>query len=185
MVSVRTSIDDAAVRAALDALGHAGAHMRPAWEDIGESLVRSTVHRFDTERAPDGTPWLPSIRAREQSGQTLTDTARLRGSITHEADDAGVTVGTNVVYAPPHQFGADITRRRHSRQVFRDERGRFSASGRASWHEVPEHTIRLVARPFLGLDADDETSVLEILGDHFRGAWEQGAAAGAPAGVTP
>lgn len=198
MVSVRTSIEDAAVRGALDALGHAGEHLRPAFEDIGESLVASTQGRFERGVAPDGTPWLPSLRAKEQSGQTLVDTGRLKSSVTHQADDAGVTVGTNVAYAAIHQFGGQITRHAHSRQIYKRIDGRTGELGTrfvkrnrsnfAQWVEVPEYTIDMPARPFLGLSADDERSVLEILGDHILERWAQGAAAGAagaPAGVTP
>ena len=85
-------------------------HPRPLFDEIGASLVVSTQMRFERGEGPDGNPWPPSLRAIVEGGQTLVDTARLKGSISHEASDTGVAVGTNVLYAAIHQFGGTITR---------------------------------------------------------------------------
>ena len=37
--------------------------------------------------------------------ETRVDTGRLRGSITHKEDDKSTMIGTNVEYAPAHEFG--------------------------------------------------------------------------------
>jgi len=74
---------------------------------IGEYMVAQTEERFTEEQGPDGKKWKPSRRAERTGGQTLTDTSRMRRSIDYAVDEkAGVVeVGTNVKYAPSHQFG--------------------------------------------------------------------------------
>jgi phage virion morphogenesis protein len=95
-------VDDKEVLEALDELVKAGTQLRPAMESIG-ALWLSRVHRgFDTGTSPTGQPWKPLV-ARE--GQPLRNTGRLRNSITSSAGDDFLLMGTNVEYAPPHQFG--------------------------------------------------------------------------------
>ena len=108
-------------------------------EDIGEALVSGVQDRFEAEEALDGTAWTPSKRVKEEGGKTLTDTARLKNSIGYAASPSKVVVGTNVVYAAPHQLGADFSILSTKRRV------------------------KLPARPFLGIsDADaDEIKALQ------------------------
>ncbi len=73
-----------------------------AYEGIGTSLKDNIRLGFVDSMSPYGEPWLP-IKYRD--GQPLVDTGRLRDSITYQASDDGVEVGTNVVYAAIHQFG--------------------------------------------------------------------------------
>ena len=134
-VRLRVEVDDDVVRRRLRELG-ALEIPRAAWDEVGQTLVSSTLYRFEEGRAPDGVPWLPSRRARETGGQTLVDTARLRNSITHRASADGVEVGTNVVYAAIHQFGS---RRDGSRP-----RG------------IP-------ARPYLGIDDGDRDAIRRVV----------------------
>lgn len=141
--SVRIDVDDAEVHAGLRALEAAGGNLRPALDEIGAVLETSTVERFETESGPDGGGWLPSRRAEEEGGQTLTDSARLRQSITRALSGDEVQVGTNLVYGAVHQFGSD------------------PAGGRPSG--IP-------ARPYLGLSGGDRGAVLRIVADHLAGA---------------
>ena len=141
-VGIKVSVDDAVVRRALDGLQARGEDLTPAMDEIGAALVSSVLDRFERGADPDGTPWTPLRRALEQGGQTLIDSGRLRGSITHVAASDRVTVGTNVIYAAIHQFG-----------------GR---AGRG-------HRTVLPSRPFLGLSEGDIDEVRAILIDHVRG----------------
>lgn len=87
-------------------------------ESIGESLVASTVQRFENEEDPEGKRWKPSRRAIEEGGQTLSDTGRLKGSIGYEATPEMVVVGTNVEYAAIHQFGGNTRRGKMPKRSF-------------------------------------------------------------------
>lgn len=142
-ITYRIELDDAGLGRALDALISAAGDLRPAMEDIGAYMEASTVQRFEDQRAPDGQPWLPSIRAREEGGLTLVDKGHLRGSITHLAGAREVEVGSNLVYAAIHQLGGQ--------------------AGRG-------HRVTLPAREYLGVSDDDEVEIHTILADFLREA---------------
>jgi len=157
--------------AALGALGAAAARLespRPLYDVIGTALVVSTQHRFETEQDPEGNPWAASLRATLEGGRTLTDTARLVGSLTHEASDEGLAVGTNVIYAAIHQLGGVI-------KAKTPEGLRFRGAG-GDW--VRKNEVTIPARPFLGLDADDEAEIAAISGTYVL--TPLGGAEGAP-----
>jgi phage virion morphogenesis protein len=157
MTGVRFELDGS--EAALVALSAAAARLddpMPLYDEIGSMLVVSTQNRFEREEAPDGTPWPMSIRVLTEGGKTLSDTRRLVNSITHEASRDGVAVGTNVVYAVPHQMGATI-RAKTARGL------RFQIAG--GW--VIIHSVDIPERAFLGLDAEDEKAIGDIAGDYL------------------
>jgi phage virion morphogenesis protein len=129
---------------------------RQMFDEIGASLVVSTQRRFELGKGPDGSPWPPSYRALAQGGKTLLDTARLFQSLTHVASDSGVEVGTNVLYAGVHQFGATIAAK--SAPYLH-----FKAGGR--W--AKKKSVTIPARPFLGVDDEDEAEILAIAGDYI------------------
>ncbi|NHM25458.1 phage virion morphogenesis protein [Desulfofundulus sp. TPOSR] len=126
-------------------------------KEIGEHLVSSTQERFKTETAPDGTKWPQSIRAREEGGQTLSDTRRLRNSISYAARPDRVEVGTNDKRAPVHQFGATI-------RPSRAKALKFQVGGR--W--AVKKLVRIPARPFLGLSDDDQVAISEIIRERLE-----------------
>lgn len=159
-VSYTARIDDADAQRALARLIDAGGDTEPMMDEIGGMLVASTVQRFEQGVAPDGTPWKESIRAREQGGQTLVDSARLKQSITHRPAPGQVEVGTNVIYAAIQQFGGTITAKSARALVFR-------IPG-AGWATVSSVTIP--ARPFLGLSDEDAAEIPRIVVDHLRDA---------------
>ena len=89
----------------VQALSERISHLAPALLDIGEHIVSQARMHFREETGPDRVPWQESARAREEEGQTLTLTARLKNSITADVTDDSVIVGTNVAYAAAHQMG--------------------------------------------------------------------------------
>lgn len=157
MVGVRFELDGS--EAALAALGEAAARLddpMPLYDEIGSMLVVSTQDRFEREESPDCTPWPMSIRVLTEGGKTLSDTRRLVNSMTHEASRDGVAVGTNVIYAAPHQTGATIKAK--------TAKGlRFQVAG--GW--VTKQSVEIPQRAFLGLDADDVKAIGDIAGDYL------------------
>lgn len=127
-------------------------------EEIGEALVSSTQKRFEDEKSPDGKSWEKSIRAKEESGQTLTDSSRLKTSITYKAKPEGVAVGTNVRYASVHQEGMTIK-----------AKGKFLkfAVGKG-FAQVKQ--VKIPARPFIGISSDDQTEIKAIVTQHIKEA---------------
>ena len=175
---ISLEVDAAAALRGLDGLFARLDDPTPALDEIGSAMVQRTRRRFETELDPDGEPWKPSLRALEEGGQTLTDTGRLRASITHNADRSGVEWGTNVAYAATHQFGARIRRSGGLRTLAfgaRDAAGRRRFARRAGARSlldvhVGPYTIEVVARPFLGVSDADERAILRIVGDWLERA---------------
>lgn len=129
----------------------------PLMEGIGLYLESSTLDRFDQERAPDGSTWAQSLRAKEEGGKTLTDHQHLRGSITSNATNDRVEWGSNLIYARPHQEGATITAKGGGRL-------KFSLPGGLGFRSVL--SVTLPARPFLGVNAEDERQIIGVAEDY-------------------
>ncbi|MEX2450913.1 MAG: phage virion morphogenesis protein [Rhodospirillales bacterium] len=139
----------------LNALMAAAVNTRPLMDEIGAYGEFSTRERFEKQHDPDGKPWKPNRRG----GQILTDTARLRDSITHDAGDTYASWGTNVIYAGVHQEGAVIEPKNADRLAFRIGSQLIFAK-----------RVEIPARPFLGLSNDDENEISRIAADYFREA---------------
>lgn len=151
----------AAIDARLAALAAANGDLSDLMDGIGLYLESSTIERFDTETAPDGSKWTPSRRAREQGGKTLTDSARLKSSIAHRSSATEAEVGTNLIYARIHQMGGTI----------RPKNGDYLTSalpGGLGFRRVSE--VIMPARPFLGISAEDEEEILALAEDYERNA---------------
>jgi phage virion morphogenesis protein len=152
---IAIAVDDSQALGALASVAARLEHPAPLFDLIGAMLVTSTQMRFERQQDPQGNPWPPSIRALTEGGRTLVDSAHLRNSITHEADDHGVAVGTNVPYAAPNFFGADIYPREAEALV-------FTIGGR----KVFSQHVHLPARQALGLDEDDVREIEAIAGEY-------------------
>lgn len=137
---------------------------KPLLSAIGLEMVTSTGRRFETGTAPDGSRWPRSLAALQEGRQTLIKTGRLRDSITYNATSTDVEVGTNVEYAPPHQFGATIPP--HTIRARRARALRIPGIGFRRSVKHPGSTVP--ARPFLGLSTQDETIIHNITEDWMR-----------------
>lgn len=166
MTQITYSIDDSQTRATLSDLLAASQDLTPAMEGIGSYLVFSTQQRFEDQRGPDGTPWPPSIRAQLEGGVTLTKSARLKQSQTYQASSRSVEAGTNVIYAGVHQGGA-IIRAKTARGL------RFRIGDQ--W--VRKESVEILARPFLGINEEDERDIQLELEDYLAQAAGPGAGA--------
>ena len=161
MTGVRVEVQGAAaVEARLAKIAARAEHTQPLMDNIGQALVTNTRLRFEDGISPDGVPWKPSIRARESGGKTLLDTGRLADSVTHNASNRSVEVGTNVIYGAAHQFGATIRAKGGGRLKFR-------LPGGLGFRSVEE--VILPARPFLGISADDREDIDALADDFLMG----------------
>ena len=130
-------------------------------KSIAEGIRTSTMERFRLEKDPEGKKWKPSIRAREEGGKTLTETAKLKTSIRSTASAGGWAVGTNDIRAATHQFGDERTIRARKGPVLR-----FKVNG--VWISTKQVHVRIPARPFLGISEDDD----KMIRAELEGAWE-------------
>jgi phage virion morphogenesis protein len=99
-------IDNRQALDALAALRKRGENLRPLMTGIGASLADEIRGSFKSGADPYGNKWKP---LKTRAGQPLLDTGRLRNSINYNVTKKDeVVIGTNVFYAPVHQFGATI-----------------------------------------------------------------------------
>lgn len=124
---------------------------------IAEALRTGTVERFEQEQGPGGESWPRSIRASADGGLTLTRTGQLKSSIHARSGAAGAEVGTNLVYAATHQFGASGRTIRAKKKPFL----KFQAGGR--WIRKKQVTVNIPARPFLGVSDGDRQEIESIV----------------------
>lgn len=89
---------------------------------MGAQAVSLVKLGFRSGVDPYGVQWLP---LKSRKGKPLLDTGRLRNSFSAQATPDGFRVGTNVVYAPHHQYGTGGRKAASSRSMPTDDRGRF------------------------------------------------------------
>jgi phage gpG-like protein len=118
--AISVDLDDAAGQAKVDKLLAKFGNLQPLHATIGRVLVNRIRQCFRLGVDPWGTPWL-ALKMRK--GQPLRDTGRLQRSVSATPDAQGVSVGTNVFYAPVQQFGATIVPVKAKRLVFKGPRG--------------------------------------------------------------
>ncbi|WP_153768155.1 phage virion morphogenesis protein [Labrenzia sp. CE80] len=191
MTGVRQSItiEDAEVNAVLTRVADAGGDTSALMAEISGAMLFSVQRRFETERAPDGTPWQRHAprtakarlkRSRKNAPVTpkiLRDSNRLYSSIISEASSDEAAVGTNLVYAAIHQAGRTVTQYPQSRMVrFRKvgRQTRFARQAHKRAYDRPvtygARTIVIPARPYLGFSDTDQTEILAIAEAHFEAA---------------
>ncbi len=145
----------------------------PMLKRIGMDLADSTMKRFATGKGPDGAPWAansPTTLSRYSAGfsrkkngsLTKRSMAKLAGkkpligessdlstSIEWQLQGRTIMVGSRLQYAAVQQFGAKA-----------GSLWRGTGNARAPWGDIP-------ARPYLGLSAKDERSIMEIVRDYL------------------
>lgn len=154
-ISITATINDAQVQRAFRSLSFLMGNTQPVMAAIGTELVGSTHQRFITQTDPDGQAWQTlntDYAATKRNSRILTESSRLRDSINDQAGQDEVRVGSNVIYAGVHQEGATIEPK----------------NGDYLWFRIGDRLIRaksvtLPARPYLGISADDESAIAEIV----------------------
>jgi len=144
---------DGVMEAALGRIITGFDNTEPLAEIFGTYLESSTIERFDNETAPDGTPWTQSIRAKEEGGQTLTDSSQLRSSIHAEPANGSVRWGSNKIYARIHNDGGTIRAKGGGKL-------KFNLPGGLGFVSVDSVTIP--QRQFLGIKAEDEAELVTL-----------------------
>lgn len=171
------------ISAAVAELERRGKNTEPLMDEIGSILVASTIDRFEREIDPDGRPWKPSARAKQEHGKTLTDSARLRTSITHRPVRHKVDVGSNVAYAAIHQFGGKIEIPGRSQTLAfssnsnkfasrRSTRARKAGAVRVAFATIRAHVVEMPERPYLGIGPSDPAAIEDAVNRFHGGAFK-------------
>ena len=154
-LSATITFDDRRVIGALDRLGSLERDTKPLLDAIGTGLVASTEMRFQSNTAPDGTPWAPLNPAYAEfrrPGPILVQSAALMRSITFRAGYHTLRIGSPMIYAGVHQWGATI-------RPVRAKALAFEMGG----HLVLARKVTIPARPYLGISDEDEEMILETV----------------------
>ena len=141
--------------------------MKPYWQLVGQYVQRKTIkERFDKEQAPDGQKWKPlsemtkKMRAkRHKTGnmKILKDNGELRRSITYEAGNNYVKVGSVLKYARVHQFGCTI-------HVSKKQRAYLHYRG----FHIKKSIITIPARPFLGITQQEREHIKSMFHSYIK-----------------
>jgi phage gpG-like protein len=137
---VQVTVNDSEVQALLRQALSRARTLAPAFGVAAQRLRSDTMRNFQQGG------WYPQAwRRSRRGGQTLVQTAMLRNSLHGESGSDFAKVGTDVLYAAVHQFGATIRPVRKSVLRFRIE-GRW----------ISKHEVTIPARPFLPVNAAGE-----------------------------
>ena len=120
---------------------------------LGETLKKIHTDRFKAEVAPDGKKWQPlSPITREIKGndQILKQGGYLSQKTAYNYDDNRLEFGSDAKYAKLHQFGG----------VIRPKKGKRLKFGKGS-NTVYAKQSKIPARPWLGVNAQDEQKLLK------------------------
>lgn len=135
-----------------------GYDKKAMFDEIGAEGVDSSTQRFLNQSDVDGNPWKQSWRARLQGGQTGMNDGHLLSGLHHNVLTNGVEWGSDKEYSIPFHFGAHIVPKTAQYLV-------FNVGG--NWRKVKEVTNP--PRSFLGINSEDEESILNIIGRHLSG----------------
>jgi phage virion morphogenesis protein len=160
MITIEIKNDQ--VTPALSNLADLFGDLTPLMGRLAQQLQTSTLDRFPTGRAPDGSVWAP------KSPVTLARNPGYTRPLIGRRGELSSTIGANwgadfaeISSARPQaavlQFGA-------AQGAF----GRTKRGGPIPWGNIP-------ARPFFGISAQDETDILEIVAEWFQAAATGGA----------
>jgi phage virion morphogenesis protein len=163
MAGCRIQVEGGAeLSAALRQAAHRAEHLKPAWEECGEVMLRSVFETFQAEGRPQ--PWKPladatvlqrlggARKAFTKKGQYKASAVKklgrmkilqvsgerggLLGSVVYTTADSFLEIGSVKVYAAIHQYGG--------------EAGRRSAR------------VQIPARPYLVVQPEDEVVMAQI-----------------------
>ena len=112
---------------------------KPLFTRLGRALTSDAKMNFRRQHEPDGTSWKP-LKIRK--GQILSDTGRLKNSLTYKTGEDEVQVGTNVKYARTHQFGA----------IIKPKNKKFLKFKGAGGQDIFAKKVEIPARKFLGIE---------------------------------
>lgn len=139
-INFSIAIDDASVQAALNRMLESGESLRPAFMDIGEYLIEVHEQRFVDQHGPDGEPWEPLSEEYRRRKKRHPDMILVLNE--YLANSFRYDAGDDEL-----EFGTD--------RIY------------AAVHHFGSPKKGIPARPFLGVDSDDEKEISDIITAHL------------------
>lgn len=150
---IKITLNDTQALAKLHSIAQQLQHPRKLYGLLGETLKKIHADRFKAEVAPDGKKWqsLSSItRKIKGNDRILKQGGYLSQKTAYNYDDNGLEFGSDAKYARLHQFGG----------VIRSKKGKRLKFGKGS-NTVYAKQSKIPARPWLGVNAQDEQKLLK------------------------
>lgn len=139
-------------------LQKAGANPAPLLKRIAFAGENSTRARFADEEGPDGEKWVESLRKQLHGGKTMEKDGHLVGDISSDSSATEARWGSNRIYAAIHQFGGEIKAKTSKGLAFTLANG----------DGVITQSVTMPARPFLGLNKDDEEHIVFLVREYVN-----------------
>lgn len=155
----------------------------PLYKKIAGELENSVMENFSAGGRPS---WLPlskeTLKRRQKRAgkyqiKPLLLSGDLRRSITSRHSSSEAIVGTNFIYAPTHQFGADIFIGSRSENFLRSRYKKGAKKGKfkkmksynlGKGFTFKSHVIHVPARPFLQLTTEDISQITQIISNFYK-----------------
>jgi len=157
---IKFEVDTREARKKAEVVARALGDLAPAMKEIGEALLGRWQRGWRKEHDPYRQPWKPLspvtiARRRKGKGKgrpkILANMGTLQQSFVYAFSQRRVEWGTEVVYAPTHQFGA--------------RKGQYGKTKRGApipWGDVPKRMLL----PFEGLWEGDWDLVVQVISRH-------------------
>jgi len=136
-------------------------------EAIGLLMVQNTERRIDGPNDANGEPWaplLPAYAIMKTGPGILRETKTLQRTLTFFAGSGEVIWGSAQIYAAAQQFGVTIVPKVAPALSFR----LGAPGGGTMW--VHRQSVTLPARPYLGIDEEDQLGIVEIVDRSYERA---------------
>jgi phage virion morphogenesis protein len=169
-MAIGVSMDWDGLHGTLTRIAAIGREPGPLLAAIGIGLEDNTRDRFRDGQDPDGVAWSSYAPLNPKYAETKEGPGILRGpdlrlmqSIRSGVEGHSVVVGSDLVYAPVHQFGAVIVPKNAKALVFM-----------LGDHKVEVGSVTIPARPYLGLSHGDREMAVDELEAFFGRATGRG-----------
>lgn len=152
-ITMDVHVDDKEVLRAFGLLQARMSNTKPIMQAIGTGLVGHVQKRLgDGSLAGRWAPLNPSYKATKRNKNMLVESGSLRGSISEQAGQDYVKIGTNKIYAAIHQFGGTIHAKDAAKLFFKMGSGFVRAK-----------SVTIPARPFLTVEDEDDKMIADII----------------------
>lgn len=143
MAGANVTIDDTEIVAALARLQTKVGNLAPVYRDIGAYLLQSNTERFTAKQSPDGKDWKELSPGYQASKPKNADK----------------------ILVLDNRLRGDLRYQASSQRLEVGSNLKYAAT-----HQFGRAEANIPARPFLGLSADENTSIIAIIEEHLKKA---------------
>jgi phage virion morphogenesis protein len=170
----RAMLKDLGAQRALRKMEQRAEKVRPLLQAVGVLLLRSIDLNFEKGGRPKKwkarRPWYARRMKKRGKTKTLIVSGDMMNSVTAQVEGDKLILGSNMVYAGVHQFGAK--KGEFGTKPVANKIGYASRSGAtlyAKGRQMPIPWGDIPARPFILVQDEDHRRINRMAGDYFEG----------------